>query len=147
MKRILILSLLSLFLVNLHAVKRDSVLHDIALTEKDNPYIFSMQPLFSNKDEVLAGEHKILDFYTSGDLRRLYLWTTPVDISEESDDHEAFEPSTTLPYPMYSTFSSDPLFDSPLTPLLSSPRKALYDLQQYGFSTKIIGLYRSSVYS
>ena len=42
---------------------------------------------------------------------------------------------------MYSTFSSDPLFESPLTEFLSPPRKALYALQQYGFSTKIVGLY------
>ncbi len=141
MKPILIFSLVSLFLVNLHAVKRHPLLYDKALSEKEDPYIFSMQPLFSNKDKVLAGEHKILNFYTSGDRRRLYLWTTPVDISDESEDNEVFEPSTTLPYPMYSTFSSDPFFDSPLTALLSPPRKALYDLQQYGFTTKIIGLY------
>jgi hypothetical protein len=30
------------------------------------------------------------------------------------DDTEVFNPSITLPYPMYSTFSSDPLFESPL---------------------------------
>ncbi len=60
MKLILAFSLLSLFFVNLHAVKRDLVLHDKELSEKENPYIFTLQPLFSNKDKVLLGEHKIL---------------------------------------------------------------------------------------
>lgn len=141
MKLIFIFVLLSLSFVSLHAVKPLPVLYKQGLAEKEHIYVFDLKPLFSRKDKVLENQCKILKFYTSGDLRRLHLWTTPVDISDESNEPEVFMPNTTLPYPMYSTFSSDPLFNSPLTALLSPPRKALYDLQQYGLTTKIIGLY------
>ena len=108
------------------------------MVENKNPFFFGVKPLILKEDQVLLKEHKLLDFDTYSDLKRLHLWTTPINITEED---LVFDVSSTLPYPMYTTFSTDPVFESPLTAVLSPPRKALYDLGQYGFTTKIIGLY------
>lgn len=98
MKPVFIFFVCSLSFLSLHAVKQDSVEYNQALAEKDKSYMFDLKPLFSRKDQVLENQRKILKYYTSGDLRRLYYWTTPVDISDESDETEVFEPSTTLPF-------------------------------------------------
>ena len=123
MKLLLIVFLLLAF--DLYALKRPPKIYRTHLVETDEPYLFNIQPLFFMKDLFLLKEHKILNFNTYNDLDRLYLWTTPTNVANAG---VIFEANSTLPYPMYSTFSTDEIFESPLTPLLSPPRKAIYNL-------------------
>ncbi len=102
-------------------------------------YLVAVEPLVQTSEEALVTKGQLLPRQKLyNDLERLHLWTTPIDLTSSE---EPFIANPTQPYPLYSTYVKDNLIDSPLTPLLSPLRKGIYDLSNYGFSTKIIGLY------
>lgn len=140
MKLILILIFSLLFTLELHARKRPPKIYQNQSVETETPYLFDIKPLLLDTDKIYLDGNKSIELNNINDLNRLFLWTTPTMIPGTA---EILQPNADvfLSYPMYTTFPTDQIFESPLTPLLSSPRKALYGLEQYGFSTNIIALY------
>ena len=138
MKFLHILTFSIIFTTNLLAFKLVLDSPKAESTDNNNSYIVNVQPLFheSDDDPLLKGQLLLWTLYS--DIDRLYLWTTPINVTQENS---AFIANETQPYPLYSTYAKDNIFDSPLTPLLSPARKAVYDLADYGFSTRIIGMY------
>jgi len=135
--RVIFISLILIFTFDASAIKRAPEDYHREGTDSATVYLFQAMPLFREEDIVFLKERQLLPIETYSNLNRLYLWTTPIDVTQSEI---AFDANTVLPFPLYTTYPKDNVFDSPLTPLLSPLRKGIYDLGEHGFSTKIIGL-------
>ena len=135
--KIIYLSLILIFSSEAFAFKRAPEDYHKEEIDNDTVYLFQAMPLFREEDIVFLKDRQLLPIETYSDRVRLYLWTTPIDVTQSEI---VFDANTVLPFPLYTTYPKDNLFNSPLTPLLSPLRKGIYDLGEHGFSTKIIGL-------
>ena len=134
--KVLLLSLILIYTSEAFAIKRAPEGYQKEIDNSIN-YLFQVRPLFRETDILFFRDHQLLPMNSYSDLDRLYLWTTPIDVAQKK---VRFNANTVLPFPLYTTYPKDNLFDSPLTPLLSPARKSIYDLGDHGFTTKIIGL-------
>ena len=136
--KILYLLLILLFTTELFAIKRAPDSYRKELIDTNTSYLFEFKLLFHAEDERLLQNNQLLPIGSYSNLERLYLWTTPINPKHEDVE---FTANSVQPLPLYSTYSKDNLFNSPLIPLLSPVRKGIYDLGDYGFTTKIIGMF------
>lgn len=136
--KIIYLLLFLIITTELSAIKRAPDDYHKEQIDNSADFLFNIQPLFHESDTVLLQKNQLLPIGSYSNLERLYLWTTPINPKQEEVE---FDANSTQPLPLYSTYSKDQLFNSPLTPLLSPVRKGSYDLGDYGLATKIIGLF------